>query len=146
MGHVSLLVLQLLLSSWAQTPDSTVLSARQCCQRSAGSDQDDDLGLVLCLSEKQMRSRLVHFVPLKLNEQHVTISGTLTLTIQFQPDGTVSSVTGTTGNVLAIASALTAAQNWIFRPIEKKHKRYGGCGLITIKYDFSDLKQESSVQ
>jgi hypothetical protein len=93
-----------------------------------------------------MRSRVVHVIPLALGEPHAKISGTLVLWVRFQPDGTVACVKGVSGNPLALASAMEVAPKWTFNAVEKKHKKYGGCGLVEVKYNLSESKQETSIQ
>jgi hypothetical protein len=115
------------------------------CQCPTGSEGNKSAS-VLCLSDKEMRSHLVHVIPLKVGETHVKASGTLVLRVRFQPDGTVDAVKGVSGYPLALASAMEVVPKWKFRPVQKKDKKYGGCGLVRVKYRLSDSEQVTTVQ
>ncbi len=144
MRTVSLLLVLLPCLCWSQLSPEANPAESQCQCPSQPADKDGTL--VLSLSGKQMRSHLLHVVPLGVGETHVKISGTLVLRVKFQPDGTVSCVQGLSGNPLALASAMEVVPKWTFSAVEKKHKKYGGCGLLKVRYDLSDSKRETSVQ
>lgn len=145
MRAMLLFVILLPCVCWSQSSSESSRPEPQCCGCSTHSEGDDSAS-VLCLSEKQMRSHLVHLVPLKLGEPHAKASGTLVLRVRFQPDGTVGCVKGISGYPLALASAMEVVPKWTFRPVQKKEKKYGGCGLVKVKYRLSDSEQETSVQ
>jgi hypothetical protein len=130
---------------WSQSSSASSRPEPQCCQCSTHSEGDDSAS-ILCLSEKQMRSHLVHIVPLKLGEPRAKASGILVLQVRFQPDGTVGCVRGVSGYPLALASAMEVVPKWTFRAVEKKDKKYGGCGLVKVKYRLSDSEQVTTVQ
>jgi len=109
---------------WSQSSHDASPAQSQCCACTNQSTEGNNDHTILCLSEKQMRSHLLHLVPLELGEQHVKMSGTVVMEMRFQPDGTVG-----------CAKAIT-----------KKQKKYGGCGVVRIKYNMSDSTQETSVQ
>jgi hypothetical protein len=93
-----------------------------------------------------MRSHVLHVVPLELGEQHMRMRGTLVLRVQFHPDGTVSCARAISGNPLAIAYAMKVVPKWTFRAVDLKHKKYGGCGLLKVRYDLSDSKRVTAVE
>jgi len=144
MRALLLFVILLPCLCWSQS-SSESRPEPQCCQCSTHSEGDDSAS-VLCLSEKQMRSHLVHVVPLKLGEPHAKARGTLVLRVRFQPDGTVGCVKGVSGYPLALASAMEVVPKWTFRAVQKKDKKYGGCGLVRVKYRLSDSEQVTTVQ
>jgi hypothetical protein len=129
---------------WCQSSSESSKPEPQGCQCPTHSEPNDSAS-VLCLSEKQMRSHLIHVVPLKLGEPHAKASGTLMLRVRFQPDGTVDAVKGVSGYPLALASAMEVVPKWTFRPVQKKDKKYGGCGLVRVKYRMSDSEQVTTV-
>jgi hypothetical protein len=143
----SFLLLMILLPQfcWSQSSPESKPPEPQC-RRCSTQFEGDHSATVLCLSEKQMRSHLAHLVPLKLGEPHVKASGTLVLQVRFQPDGTVDCMKGVSGYPLALASAMEVVPKWTFRPIRKKDKKYGGCGLVRVKYRLSDSEHETTVQ
>ena len=130
---------------WSQSSAESSKPEPQCCQCSTHSEDDGSVS-VLCLSEKQMHSHVVHVVPLKLGEPHAKASGTLVLRVMFQPDGTVGCVKGVSGYPLALASAMEVVPKWTFRPIQKKDKKYGGCGLVRVKYRLIDSEEREENQ
>ena len=93
-----------------------------------------------------MRSHVAHVVPLKLGEPHATASGTLVLRMRFQSDGSVGCVKVISGNPLVIASAMDVVPKWRFRPIEKNGEKFGGCGLLRVKYRMSHSEQVTTVK
>jgi hypothetical protein len=131
---------------WSQSPSEASPAQPQCCACTNQSTEDNNDHTILCLSERQMRSHLLHVVPLELGEQHVKMSGTLVMQIRFQPDGTVGCAKAISGHPLAVAWAMQVVPKWTFRAVTKKQKKYGGCGLVRVKYNMSDSKQETSVQ
>jgi hypothetical protein len=130
---------------WSQSSSESSGPEPQCCQCSTHSEGEDSASL-LCLSEKQMRSHLVHVMPLKLGEPHAKARGILVLRVRFQPDGTVGCVKGVSGYPLALASAMEVVPKWTFRAVQNKDKKYGGCGLVRVKYRLSDSEQVTTVQ
>src|SRR5437763_1382325 len=130
---------------WPQSSSEATAPGSQCCQCSTQVEQNDS-GAVLCLSEKQMRSHVAHVVPLKLGEPHAAARGTLVLRVRFESDGTVACLKAISGHPLVIASAMEVVPKWRFRAVQKKDKKYGGCGVIRVKYRLSDSEQETTVQ
>ncbi len=118
----------------------------QCCACTNHSAEGNNDHTILCLSERQMRSHLLHLVPLELGEQHVKMSGAVVMEIQFQPDGTVGCAKAVSGSPLAIAWAMQVVPKWTFRTVMKKQKKYGGCGLVRVKYRLSDSERVTTVQ
>jgi hypothetical protein len=93
-----------------------------------------------------MRSHVTHIEPLKLHETHATANGILVLRVRFESDGKVGCVKVVSGSPLAIASAMEALPKWTFRAVEKNNKKFGGCGLVRVKYRLSDSEQKTTVQ
>ena len=131
---------------WSQSSHDASPAQSQCCACTNQSTEGNNDHTILCLSERQMRSHLLHLVPLELGEQHVKMSGTVVMEMRFQPDGTVGCAKAISGSPLAIAWAMQVVPKWTFRAVTKKQKKYGGCGVVRIKYNMSDSKQETSVQ
>lgn len=130
---------------WAQSSSEGSPDETQRCQCAAHVAHSDNAA-VLWLSEKEMRSHVAHVVPLKFGEPHATANGTLVLSVRFQSDGSVGCVKAISGNPLVIASAMNVVPKWAFRPVEKKGKKFGGCGLLTVKYRIDASKQETTVK
>ena len=93
-----------------------------------------------------MRSHLIHVLPLELGEQRVKMSGTVVVQIRFQPDGTVGCAKAVSGHPLAVAWAMHVVPKWTFKAVTRRQKKYGGCGLVRVKYNMTDSKQETSVE
>jgi len=128
---------------WPQSETEATQSKPECCGTSNASTKSDN---VVCLSEQQMRSHLVHMVPLKPKETRIRLHGTLVLKVRFESDGSVIWVKALSGHPHAIASAMEVVPKWKFSPVTRAGEEYGGCGLVRVKYRLSDSEQETTVQ
>jgi hypothetical protein len=140
------IIMLLPLICWAQTVSekNPVRSGSNCGECSSHPRED---GAAICLSGAQMRSHVGHIIPLAVRETHVRAAGKLALEVRFDKDGKVSWVKAVSGgNPLIIASAMETVPKWTFKPVERHGKKYGGCGRLTVKFDLSDEKQETSVE
>lgn len=140
------IIILLPLLCWAQTvlERKPVRSMSNCGKCSSRPKEDD---AAICLSRAEMRSHVAHVVPLAVRETHVRTSGKLALRVRFNKDGKVDWVRAVSGgNPLVIASAMETVPKWTFKAVERNGKKYGGCGPLTVKFNVSDERQETSVE
>ena len=64
----------------------------------------------------------------------------------FDAAGNVSRAQWLCGHPLVIGVALNAVKKWTFKPVVKKGMKRGGCGIVTIKYDFRNRGASTELQ
>jgi hypothetical protein len=83
---------------------------------------------------------------MKSADPHMNISGEVVLFVRFGQDGKVRTAKATGGNPLAIATLLDVVPQWEFKAVNVGKKHYGGCGRLTIMYDFGGPMPRTAVQ
>lgn len=122
-------------------------SARICseCEKAEHPDA------VVCLTAQEMRDHVDHLEPLMrpgmARPRDLHESGIVRLGVRFDPVGSVSRIQIIGGrNPLAISVAVDAVKKWTFKPVVKKGEKRGGCGIVTIKYDFRNGGASTELQ
>ena len=104
---------------------------------------------VICLTTQEMRDSVEHLEPLKppgLGSTGLRGGGILSLEVWFDPEGNVSRARAICGHPLLLSVAMRALRKWTFKPIERKGEKRGGCGIVTIKFDFRNGGASTELQ
>src|SRR3954464_13615265 len=109
---------------WSQSSHDASPAQSQCCACTNQSTEGNNDHTILCLSERQMRSHLLHLVPLELGEQHVKMRPSKVMEMRFQPDGTVGCAQAISGSPLAIAWPMQVVPKWKCRAVLHTVEKY----------------------
>ena len=104
---------------------------------------------VICLTAQEMRDHIDYLEPLKrpgMADPRVRIRGIVSLGVWFDAAGNVTQAQILCGHPLVVGVALNAVIKWTFKPVVKKGVKRGGCGIITIKYDFRNGGASTELQ
>lgn len=119
-------------------------SCCQCEPRPLHAAQKVD---VICLSPKEMRSRVDHIEPLRPSGlgTGVNLVGEIVMEVRFGTDGKVACARARSGHPIAISAAMEAIQDWTFKPLRLNGVSKTGCGRVTINYRLKDRGSTTKV-
>lgn len=129
----ALLVLMFAAAGWTQNADDQCCKCDQSFRSGRGAE-------VVCLTPKEMHSRVEHLEPLRPSGlgKGVNLTGRIVLQVRFGADGKVECARAKSGHPIAISAAMEAIKKWIFRPPTPGGEPKAGCGSVTIKYRLRD--------
>jgi hypothetical protein len=84
--------------------------------------------------------------PPGLREPHVSIEGVVVACLRFAATGKVTDIQIISGPAMAQQAVLDSVKNWIFRPIRRNGHRYGGFGILRIRYILHDGQMKTTVE
>jgi hypothetical protein len=126
------------------------LNAQQLrCASCPDSEEHSILpGHAACLSSSEMASHIAVRKPVGppgLNEPNMSIDGTVVACLRFAPSGKVTDVRILSGPAMAQQPVLDSMKDRTFRPVVQGRRRYGGCGILRIRYVLNEREMSATV-